>query len=79
MQHAAYTLAMEEKVDCMEIDASRTADGVLVAIHDRWVSNILELRGNHYSQPIPMEPWFWLLSNMSRIMMSSLSGVPVQF
>ncbi|GAQ77841.1 hypothetical protein KFL_000040410 [Klebsormidium nitens] len=33
--HAAYMLALEAKVDCMEIDASRTADGMLVAIHDR--------------------------------------------
>ncbi|KAL3689223.1 hypothetical protein R1sor_015532 [Riccia sorocarpa] len=32
---AAYQLALDAGVDCVEIDASRTQDGVLVALHDR--------------------------------------------
>lgn len=36
----AYNLALESNVDCIEIDASRTHDGVLVALHDRDLQNI---------------------------------------
>jgi len=32
---AAYRLALDSQVDCMEIDVSRTLDGVLVTLHDR--------------------------------------------
>eukprot|EP00271_Cylindrocystis_brebissonii_P003771 TRINITY_DN15024_c0_g1_i1.p1 TRINITY_DN15024_c0_g1~~TRINITY_DN15024_c0_g1_i1.p1 ORF type:complete len:385 (-),score=66.46 TRINITY_DN15024_c0_g1_i1:349-1503(-) len=32
---AAYDLAIQAGVECVEVDASRTADGVLVALHDR--------------------------------------------
>ncbi|KAJ7552350.1 hypothetical protein O6H91_06G051600 [Diphasiastrum complanatum] len=31
----AYKLALDAKVDCIEVDVSRTRDGVLVALHDR--------------------------------------------
>lgn len=34
-QVKAYELALNLQVDCIEIDASRTRDGVLVALHDR--------------------------------------------
>ncbi|KAG0592296.1 hypothetical protein M758_1G235000 [Ceratodon purpureus] len=32
---ASYRIALDLQVDCIEIDASRTQDGVLVALHDR--------------------------------------------
>jgi glycerophosphoryl diester phosphodiesterase len=32
---AAFGLALDMHVDCIEVDASRTQDGVLVALHDR--------------------------------------------
>jgi len=32
---AAFRLALDMHVDCIEVDASRTRDGVLVALHDR--------------------------------------------
>ncbi|KAG6556474.1 hypothetical protein Mapa_002419 [Marchantia paleacea] len=32
---AAYQLALDAEVDCVEVDASRTRDGILLAIHDR--------------------------------------------
>lgn len=35
-QIAAYQSALNMQVECMEIDASRTGDGVLVALHDRY-------------------------------------------
>ncbi|XP_057857926.2 glycerophosphodiester phosphodiesterase GDPD4 isoform X2 [Cryptomeria japonica] len=37
---AAYRLAVHSQVDCMEIDASRSHDGVLMAIHDRDLQNM---------------------------------------
>ncbi|MED6205112.1 Glycerophosphodiester phosphodiesterase gdpd4 [Stylosanthes scabra] len=32
---AAYASALNSKVDCIEIDVSRSSDGVLFALHDR--------------------------------------------
>ncbi|KAH9331433.1 hypothetical protein KI387_003541, partial [Taxus chinensis] len=37
---AAYRLAVHSEVDCIEIDASRSRDGVLVALHDRDLQNM---------------------------------------
>uniref|UniRef100_A0A7C9ESP3 glycerophosphodiester phosphodiesterase n=1 Tax=Opuntia streptacantha TaxID=393608 RepID=A0A7C9ESP3_OPUST len=34
-QIAAYRAALQSGVDCIEIDVSRSSDGVLFAIHDR--------------------------------------------
>lgn len=42
---ASYRLALDLQVDCMEIDASRTQDGVLVALHDR---DLQAISGNEY-------------------------------
>nr|ABR17926.1 unknown [Picea sitchensis] len=36
----SYRLAIHSQVDCVEIDASRSRDGVLVALHDRDLQNI---------------------------------------
>lgn len=36
----SYRLAIRSQVDCVEIDASRSRDGVLVALHDRDLQNI---------------------------------------
>lgn len=35
---AAYKIALGARVDCVEIDASRSSDGVLFALHDRYIS-----------------------------------------
>ncbi|GAU33075.1 hypothetical protein TSUD_227340 [Trifolium subterraneum] len=32
---AAYVSALQSRVDCIEIDVSRSSDGVLFALHDR--------------------------------------------
>ena len=32
----AYQEAISSKVGCMEIDVSRSSDGALFALHDRW-------------------------------------------
>lgn len=34
-QMTAYNIALRSQVDCIEIDVSRSADGVLLALHDR--------------------------------------------
>lgn len=34
-QMDAYHIAIRSQVDCIEIDVSRSADGVLFALHDR--------------------------------------------
>ncbi|CAM6119412.1 unnamed protein product [Calypogeia fissa] len=39
---AAYQLAIDVGVDCIEIDASRTWDGVLLALHDRDLQKMSE-------------------------------------
>lgn len=31
----AYRIALHSQVDCIEIDVSRSSDGVLFALHDR--------------------------------------------
>lgn len=31
----AYRVAIDSRVDCIEIDVSRSSDGVLFALHDR--------------------------------------------
>lgn len=33
----AYHIAVSSKVDCIEIDVSRSMDGVLFALHDRYL------------------------------------------
>lgn len=33
---AAYRFALHSQVDCIEIDVSRSLDGVLLALHDRY-------------------------------------------
>ncbi|KAG6736946.1 hypothetical protein POTOM_060106 [Populus tomentosa] len=38
---AAYHLALRSKVDCLEIDVSRSKDGVLFALHDRYIRIII--------------------------------------
>jgi glycerophosphoryl diester phosphodiesterase len=43
--NAAYQLALDAGVDCIEIDASRTWDGVLVALHDRDLQQMSEKSG----------------------------------
>ena len=37
----AYRIALHSKVDCIEIDVSRSFDGVLFALHDRYFSDHL--------------------------------------
>lgn len=32
----AYRIALHSQVDCIEIDVSRSSDGVLFALHDRY-------------------------------------------
>lgn len=32
---AAYRIALDSQADCIEIDVSRSSDGVLFALHDR--------------------------------------------
>ncbi|KAI3785401.1 hypothetical protein L1987_44519 [Smallanthus sonchifolius] len=44
---AAYNIALRSQVDCMEIDVSRSADGVLFALHDR---DLQRLSGNSSSK-----------------------------
>lgn len=39
---AAYRIALDSQADCIEIDVSRSSDGVLFALHDRYVG--LKLR-----------------------------------
>lgn len=39
---AAYRTALDSQADCIEIDVSRSSDGVLFALHDRYVD--LKLR-----------------------------------
>lgn len=36
----AYRIAIRSQVDCIEIDVSRSADGVLFALHDRDLQRI---------------------------------------
>lgn len=31
----AYRIAIQNQVDCIEIDVSRSSDGILFALHDR--------------------------------------------
>ena len=31
----AFRIALQSRVDCIEVDVSRTSDGFLVALHDR--------------------------------------------
>jgi glycerophosphoryl diester phosphodiesterase len=33
----AYRIALDSQVDCIEIDVSRSSDGVLFALHDRYL------------------------------------------
>lgn len=35
LQMDAYSIALSSQADCIEIDVSRSADGLLFAIHDR--------------------------------------------
>ncbi|KAJ8759592.1 hypothetical protein K2173_007223 [Erythroxylum novogranatense] len=53
---AAYGLALRSKVDCIEIDVSRSNDGVLFALHDR---DLQRITGNATSSeldvPCPQE------------------------
>ncbi|GAB2217246.1 hypothetical protein Droror1_Dr00000418 [Drosera rotundifolia] len=44
---AAYRSALIFEADCMEIDASRSSDGVLFALHDR---DLQRISGNHTSK-----------------------------
>lgn len=44
---AAYHLALRSKVDCLEIDVSRSKDGVLFALHDR---DLQRISGNSTSK-----------------------------
>nr|XP_029118412.1 glycerophosphodiester phosphodiesterase GDPD4 isoform X1 [Elaeis guineensis] len=37
----AYRIALDARVDCMEIDVSRSSDGVLFALHDRFLFSTL--------------------------------------
>lgn len=48
-QEAAYRLALDSQVDCMEIDVSRTLDGVLVTLHDRYGGHFVCLQWDNYS------------------------------
>lgn len=36
LQISAYQFALRSQADCVEIDVSRSADGVLFALHDRY-------------------------------------------
>lgn len=36
---AAYHFALHSQVDCIEIDVSRSLDGVLLALHDRYIGS----------------------------------------
>ncbi|KAK6940372.1 Glycerophosphodiester phosphodiesterase domain [Dillenia turbinata] len=44
---AAYNAALHSQVDCIEIDVSRSADGVLLALHDR---DLQRISGNNNSR-----------------------------
>ncbi|PNX95457.1 glycerophosphoryl diester phosphodiesterase C-like protein, partial [Trifolium pratense] len=44
---AAYVSALQSRVDCIEIDVSRSSDGVLFALHDR---DLQRLSGNTSSR-----------------------------
>lgn len=44
---AAYRSALHSRADCIEIDVSRSADGILFALHDR---ELQRLSGNHTSR-----------------------------
>lgn len=37
LQMDAYRFALHSQVDCIEIDVSRSLDGVLFALHDRCI------------------------------------------
>ncbi|KAL3845725.1 hypothetical protein ACJIZ3_003128 [Penstemon smallii] len=43
----AYHIALNSQVDCIEIDVSRSSDGVLFALHDR---DLQRISGNHTSK-----------------------------
>lgn len=34
----AYQIALDSQADCIEVDVSRSSDGVLFALHDRYVA-----------------------------------------
>ncbi|KAK3014792.1 hypothetical protein RJ639_009123 [Escallonia herrerae] len=44
---AAYHIALDSQVDCIEIDVSRSSDGVLFALHDR---DLQQITGNSSSR-----------------------------
>jgi glycerophosphoryl diester phosphodiesterase len=35
LQMEAFRMALDARVDCVEVDVSRSSDGVLFALHDR--------------------------------------------
>lgn len=51
---AAYDIALRSQVDCIEIDVSRSSDGVLLALHDRYfrLSNIFHFSVSAISSSI---------------------------
>ena len=48
LQMDAYRIALHSKVDCIEIDVSRSFDGVLFALHDRYFSDHLHYLLFHF-------------------------------
>lgn len=44
---AAYQTALNSQADCIEIDVSRSSDGVLFALHDR---DLQRITGNNNSK-----------------------------
>ncbi|KAL6213056.1 hypothetical protein ACLB2K_012504 [Fragaria x ananassa] len=47
---AAYHSALNSQVDCIEIDVSRSSDGVLLALHDRCSRDLQRISGNNTSK-----------------------------
>ena len=39
-QMDAYSIALRSQANCIEVDVSRSSDGVLFALHDRYLSKV---------------------------------------
>jgi glycerophosphoryl diester phosphodiesterase len=78
-QEAAYRLALDSQVDCMEIDVSRTLDGVLVTLHDRYGFHFVCLQWDYYSCKLHLKKKLFKMgrvANKSRYMLK-IQSCPV--
>ncbi|KAL8230980.1 hypothetical protein R6Q57_000758 [Mikania cordata] len=82
---AAYHIALRSQVDCIEIDVSRSADGVLFALHDRDLqrlsenssSKIKELDASHNITIPTMEDALQLItSSVQKVVVDAKIGPP---